>query len=94
MQKLDGKLAWPTSIFHENGAMRKTNKAELLGKLEEGVESMQRLPHNHDVLNAVYIRDAMGVIQPIKGDSFRLFDVLALQYLGKLSQLIVHPTIQ
>ena len=74
----------PTLIFHEDGTMRKTNKAELLGKLEDGVESLQRLPQDHDISNAVYIRDAMAAIQAMKGDSFRSFDVLALQYMRNL----------
>ena len=53
---------WPpfSAIFHADGTMLKTNKAELGHQLEAQVERVSELPQT-----MVYIRDAMAVIQII-----------------------------
>ena len=50
----------PTSLFHEDGSMRKTTKAELLHKLEENGPGVKLLS-KHEVSSTIYIRDAMAV---------------------------------
>ena len=57
----------PTALFHEDGQMRKTSKDDLAHKLEEKVKSEVELPWGH-TSDSVYIRDAMAVIQFMKGD--------------------------
>ena len=53
---------WPpfSAIFHADGTLRKTNKAELGHQLEAQVERVSERPQT-----MVYIRDAMAVIQMI-----------------------------
>ena len=53
---------WPpfSAIFHADGTMRKTNKAELGHQLEAQVERVSEIPQI-----MMYIRDAMAVIQMI-----------------------------
>ena len=55
---------WPpfSAIFHVDGTMRKTNKAELGDQLEAQVERVPELPQS-TTSTTVYIRDAMVVIQ-------------------------------
>ena len=47
-----------SAIFHADGTMRKTNKAELVHQLEAQVERVSEFPQT-----MVYIRYAMAVIQ-------------------------------
>lgn len=37
----------PTVLFHEDGTLRKTNKADLANKLEEKIDSSNHLPVTH-----------------------------------------------
>ena len=60
----------PLSLFHEDGSFRKTNKAVLLSKLEQKVESRSVLAQDYNISSATYVRDAMAIIQQMKGDQF------------------------
>ena len=64
----DITFLWPpfTTIFHTDGTMRKTNKAELDHQLEAQVEKVSELPQS-TTSTTVYIRDAMAVIQMMGG---------------------------
>jgi hypothetical protein len=76
--------AIPTSLFHEDGTMRKTRKDDLAHKLEAKIKSQVTLPPGHGP-STVYIRDAMAVIQSLNGDQFKTFDDLAKAYLQGLT---------
>ena len=69
----------PSAIFHEDGAMRKSTKAQLGLKLEETVPKVTMLPQ-HPQATSVYIRDGMNVIQMLPGDNFSSFENLAKAY--------------
>ena len=43
----------PTSLFHEDGSMRKTTKAELIHKLEENRPDVKLLS-KHEVSSTIY----------------------------------------
>ena len=59
---------WPpfSAIFHADGTMRNTNKAELGHQLEAQVERVSELPQS-TTSTTVYIRDAMPAIQMMGG---------------------------
>jgi len=59
---------WPpfSAIFHADGTMRNTNKAELGHQLEAQVERVSELPQS-TTSTTVYIRDAMAVIETMGG---------------------------
>ena len=69
----------PSAIFHEDGAMRKSTKAQLGLKLEETVPKVSMLPQ-HPQATSVYIRDGMNVIQTLPGENFSSFENLAKAY--------------
>ena len=75
----------PSSLFHEDGQMRKTRKDDLAHKLEEKVTSEVILPAGN-ASETIYIRDAMAIIQSINGDQFKTFDNLAAAYMHGLLQ--------
>ena len=65
-----------TSLFHEDGSMRKTTRAELLLKLGENGPGVKLLP-KHVVSSAIYIHDAMAVLLMMPGDKHASFQQLA-----------------
>ena len=69
----------PTAIFHADGTMRKTNKAELEYQLEAQCGRVLELIESNSTAT-VYIRDAMAVIQVMTGDTFHSFEALAVSY--------------
>ena len=66
----------PTSLFHVDGSMRNTTKAELLHKLEEHGPGVKLLP-KHLVSSTIYISDALAVLQMMSGDKHISFQQLA-----------------
>ena len=73
----------PTSLFHEDGSMRKNTKADLIHCLEKSVPVETVLPCG-ERRDRVYIRDAMSIIQATSGDRFNTFDDLGEHYLNQL----------
>ena len=67
------------SLFHEDGSIRKTTKAELLFKLKENGPGVKLLPE-HVVTSIIYIRNAMAVLQMMPGDKNLSFQQLANLY--------------
>ena len=67
----------PTSLFHEDGSIRKTTKAELLHKLEDFGAGVRILP-KLEVSATIYIRDAMAVLQMMPGDKHTSFNSLQI----------------
>ena len=73
----------PTSMFHDDGTMRKTAKAELGQKLDEVAETKHELP-DFDKDVSIYIRDAMALIQAMHGTRHTSFGSLAMDYMNRL----------
>ena len=69
----------PTSLFNEDGTMRKNKKSDMVACIEERIEPSSSLPPG-TLGHRVYIRDAMSVIQAIRGDNFVTFSDLAKHY--------------
>jgi hypothetical protein len=67
----------PISIFHEDGTMRKTSKADLSHQLESEATSRTELKP-FDRSHSVIIRDGMTLIQALNVKSLNTFDDLAL----------------
>ncbi len=70
----------PTSIFHPDGTMRKTNKAELGHKLEALTERVISLPDTVDKNTTELIRDSMNIIQIMSGNTYAFFEDMAVEY--------------
>lgn len=73
----------PTSIFHEDGKMRKTTKSELLHEFELDVTSPNTIPAA--IGPSVYIRDAGGAVQTMNGCNYDNFNGLGEAYLKTLA---------
>ena len=58
--------AVPTSLFHEDRSMRKTQKSELRHKLEEPIEVVKLLP-NFNNTSSFYIREVVAEFHKIPG---------------------------
>ena len=71
------------AIFHADGTMQKTNKAELGHQLEVQDERVSELPQN-TTTTTVCIRDVIPIMQMMGGDQFNSFDALALSHFKKL----------
>ena len=69
----------PTSLFHDDGSMRKTCKADLLHQLEQEVSSVQSLPI-FDVSTTTYIRDGMALVQSLNAKRYSTFGDLAMDF--------------
>lgn len=80
----------PAALFHDDGAMRKTNKAELLHILEAKVSADVKSCTDHarqsQPDSGVYIRDAMAELQAMgmAVQNFHTFEELAASYMRKL----------
>ncbi|VDI48470.1 Hypothetical predicted protein [Mytilus galloprovincialis] len=72
----------PTSIFHDDGSMRKSVKAELLHKLEETASSVPVLP-DFDKSKTVFIRDGMAIVQTFHVKKSSTFGDLANDYVAR-----------
>ena len=73
----------PTSMFHDDGSMRKTSKAELTHQLEMEAAKCSNLNYFANQ-NSIYIRDAMAILQMMDAGSFRSFNELASSYAVQL----------
>ena len=79
----------PPSLFHDDGAMRKTNKADLANKSETNCEEISGLRTvSEDVPPSAYIIDGMGMIQALNEDYFKTFDGLAEVILKRLVRIL------
>ena len=72
----------PTALFHEDGTLRKSSKAELGHKLEELVTEQAGRPTSDTP--TVHIRDAMASIQAMDGNRNKTFGDLANEYMANL----------
>ncbi|KAK1890858.1 Protein cft1 [Dissostichus eleginoides] len=68
--------AVPPSLFYDDGAMRKTTKADLAKKLESVVEVMQELSDTTE--KSAYIIDGMAMLQSLHDPAFQTFRDLKL----------------
>jgi hypothetical protein len=62
----------PSSLFHEDGIMRKTNKADLCHALESDVTSISQLTP-FDRSSTVLIQDDMALLQSMNVEAFKTF---------------------
>ena len=69
----------PTSMFHDDGTMRKTCKADLAHILEQDVVVCQILSI-FDISRTTHIRDGMALLQSINAKRFKTFGELALDF--------------
>ena len=64
--------AVPPALFHDDGKMRKTNKADLSQKLESNCsEILTSLPQIPDSTSSAYIIDGMAMIQSLNENHFQ-----------------------
>jgi hypothetical protein len=69
----------PTAIFHDDGTMRKTCKADLAHLLEQDVLVSSTLPI-FDISKTTYIRDGMALLQSVDAKKYRNFGELAMDF--------------
>ena len=84
------------SLFHDDGAMRKTAKSELAKKLESVSDEIVELPvllGSGDATSA-YITDGMALIQALNKDHFKTFNDLAEVIAKRLVRLLKNPVYQ
>ncbi|KAK1875361.1 Proto-oncotyrosine-protein kinase ROS, partial [Dissostichus eleginoides] len=74
--------AVPPSLFYDDGAMRKTTKADLAKKLESVVEVMQELSDTTE--KSEHIIDGMAMLQSLHDSAFQTFSELAECILMKI----------
>ena len=69
----------PTSLFHEDGTMRKTCKSDLAHQLEVPVTSLQTLSA-FDKAATTIIRDGMAVLQSLDAKRYSTFGDMAADF--------------
>jgi hypothetical protein len=73
--------AVPPSLFHDDGSMRKTTKAELTKKLEgncaEVITELSKMSSCLTTCSSVYIIDGMAMVQSLNENHFKTFNDLA-----------------
>ena len=75
-------IAVPTALFNEEGCtMRKTQKADLMHRLEDMCKKQTLFPENTTPSDTVFIRDAMPEFHKVQVKSFSNFDAMAADYL-------------
>jgi hypothetical protein len=67
----------PTSLFHDDGTMRTTSKADLAQQLKQDVSIIQTLPI-FDIFRTTLIRDGIPLLQSINAKRVRTFGEMAL----------------
>ena len=66
--------AVPPALFHGDGTMRKTNKANLAKKLESNCpDVLTELPQTPTSTSPAYIIDGMAMVQSLNENHFRTF---------------------
>ena len=86
--------AVPPALFHDDGRMRKTNKADLAQKLESSCpDGLASLPEVSDAISSAYIIDGMAVVQSLNENHFRTFDDLAEVVQKRIVRLLRNPSL-
>ena len=86
--------AVPPALFHDDGKMRKTNKADLSQKLESNCsEILTSLPQSPDSTSSAYIIDGMAMIQSLNENHFRTFKDLADVVQKRTVRLLTNPSL-
>ena len=76
------------SLFHDDGSMRKTNKAQLAKKLESTSSEIYELPNHQDSTGkTAYIIDGMAMLQSLNDSLFNTFDDLGKLILKRLKHI-------
>ena len=74
--------AVPTSLFHDDGTMRKATKSDLGHRLEDQAERHDEMPPYHPD-SAVHIVDSMSVVQALDGGKYKSFGDVAEEYMKR-----------
>jgi len=77
----------PTSMFHDDGKMRKTKKSDLADKLEENGPEIVVLPPA-SVNTDAYLIDGMAMIQGLNDNHFKTFDDVGKLVLKRLIRIL------
>jgi len=75
----DELVAVPPSMFHDDGSMRKTNKSDLVKKLEANADEILALPHQDRLTSSqssAYLIDGTAMCQALSENHFQTFDEL------------------
>lgn len=87
--------AVPPALFHDDGKMRKTNKADLAEKLESNcLEVLVSLPHVPETMSSAYVIDGMAMVQSLNENHFRTFDELAEVVQKRIVRLLRNPALE
>ena len=74
------------SMFHDDGSMRKTNKADLAKKLEANTDEILVLPRQNSPTSsqsAAYLIDGMAMCQALNENHFKTFNDLGKVVLNR-----------
>jgi len=80
--------AVPPSLFHDDGNMRKTVKADLAKKIEENCAEVHDLSQIDNHNDTAYIIDGMAILQSLKETLFNTYDDLAKQVLLRIKFIL------
>ncbi|KAG0730384.1 hypothetical protein GWK47_028391 [Chionoecetes opilio] len=83
--------AVPPSMFHDDGSMRKTNKADLAKKLEANTDEILILPSQNSPTSsqsAAYLIDGMAMCQALNENHFKTFNDLGKVVLDRIVRLL------
>jgi len=83
--------AVPPSMFHDDGSMRKTNKADLAKKLEANTDEILVLPRQNSPTSsqsAAYLIDGMAMCQALNENHFKTFNDLGKVVLNRTVHLL------
>ncbi len=87
--------AVPPALFHDDGTMRKTNKADLAQKLESNCpEVLAELPQIAAGISSAYIIDGMAMVQSLNENHFRTFNDLAGVVQKRTIRLLRNQTLE
>lgn len=83
--------AVPPSMFHDDGSVRKTNKADLAKKLEANMDEILVLPSQNSPTSsqsAAYLIDGMAMCQAMNENHFKTFNDLGKMVLDRIVRLL------
>ena len=85
--------AVPPALFHGDGTMRKTNKAELAKRLESICpDVLTELPQTPTSTSSAYIVDGMAMVKSLNENHFRTFKDLAEVVQKRTVRLLSNPS--
>ena len=87
--------AVPPALFHGDGTMRKTNKADFAKKLESNCpDVLTKLPQIPTSTSPAYIIDGMAMVQSLNENHFRTIKILAEVVQKRTVRLLNNPSLE